>query len=491
MAALFAVAVSMCASTGGVQQARALTFAAAVTSRPVTSAAPAGVEFGAVQLPLSSDPATVTITNAGAGTLAFSRFGIASSSVNPADFAIVAGGTCSLSSTLAPGATCTVFVRFRPTATDARSGLLSFWDNSAAVRTNVALSGTGTPAAEATLSPNDIDFGAVQLGMSSDLTTVTLSSSGAGTLSSWRFGIASSSANPSDFTVMPGGTCYISATLPAGDSCTVIVRFRPTATGARSGLLSFWDNTLAARHNVVLAGLGTPPSQSSVTPGAVDFGSVQVGSTSTPVAVTLTNTGAGSLTFWRFGIASSSANPGDFWVVPGGSCTLATALASGESCTVLVRFNPGADGARAGLLSFWDNSPTGRIDAALSGVALPGPVSSLTPGSVDFGTVTIGSSSDPVTITLTNAGAGTLTFWRFGIASSSVDAGDFWVVPGGSCVLSAALAAGETCTVVVRFKPTGNGARSGLLSFWDNTLSTRIDAVLAGNGDDPCAGGCF
>jgi preprotein translocase subunit Sec61beta len=166
-------------------------------------------------------------------------------------------------------------------------------------------------------------------------------------------------------------------------------------------------------------------------------------------------------------------------------------LASGESCTVLVRFRPTADGARSGLLSFWDNTLAGRSNVALTGVALPGPVSSLSPASVDFGTLPLGASSDPVAITLTNSGAGVLSFWRFGIASSSVNAGDFWIVPGGSCTLSLSLAAGETCTVLVRFKPTEGGARSGLLSFWDNTLLGRIDAVLSGNGDDPCAQGCF
>src|SRR5205085_6553784 len=139
----------------------------------------------------------------------------------------------------------TVLVRFRPKDTGVRNGLLSFWDNTAAGRTNVALTGTGTPAAEAALDPSSFDFGAVQLGTSSDLVTVTLTSSGTGVLSFWRFGIASSSTSPTDFAVMPDGTCATSIVLFAGDTCTVVVRFRPTATGARSGLLSFWDNTFA------------------------------------------------------------------------------------------------------------------------------------------------------------------------------------------------------------------------------------------------------
>ncbi|HWX09513.1 MAG TPA: choice-of-anchor D domain-containing protein [Gaiellaceae bacterium] len=483
---LSAVVALACAGT-----ADALTFAAPATSRPTTAASPSSIDFGTVQIPLASDPVTVTLTNSGAGTLSFWRYGIASSSANPADFAVVAGGTCTLASTLAGGESCTVLVRFRPTATGARTGLLSFWDNTAAGRTNVALAGTGLPVAAAALAPDSVDFGPVQLGTSSDLTTVTLSSSGGGILSFWRYGIASSSPNAGDFAVVPGGTCDVSVPVSAGGSCTVMVRFRPTSTGARNGLLSFWDNTATGRHDVTLTGSGLPAAASSLAPTSVDFGALQVGLSSAPVPVILTNSGSGTLSFWRFGIASSSANAGDFSVVAGGTCTLASTLASGESCTVLVRFRPTSDGARSGLLSFWDNTVSGRINAALTGVALPGPVSSLSPAAVDFGTLPLGASSDAVVITLTNSGAGSLSFWRFGIASSSVNAGDFWIVPGGSCALSVTLTAGQTCTVLVRFRPTAGGARSGLLSFWDNTLLGRIDAALSGNGDDPCAQGCF
>src|SRR5205085_4501307 len=81
-----------------------------------------------------------------------------------------------------------------------------------------------------------------------------------------------------------------------------------------------------------------------LTPDAIDFGTVQVGSVSDVVDVTLSNTGGAPLTVSRFGIASSSANPRDFWVAPGGTCSTSTPLAAGESCTVRVRFNPVAAG---------------------------------------------------------------------------------------------------------------------------------------------------
>jgi archaellum component FlaF (FlaF/FlaG flagellin family) len=341
------------------------------------------------------------------------------------------------------------------------------------------------------LTPDAIDFGSVQVGSVSDVVEVTLSNTGSGPLSISRFGVASSSANPRDFWVAPGGTCSTSAPLAAGESCIVRVRFNPIAPGARSGLLSFWVNTAAGRINATLGGTALAAPQPALMPDAIDFGTLQVGSASSITDVTLSNTGGGPLSFWRFGIASSSVNPRDFWVAPGGTCSVATPLAAGESCTVRVRFNPVDVGVRMGLLSFWVNTPSGRIDAALTGAADPAPQPELTPAAIDFGSVAVGAVSDVVDVTVSNAGGGTLSFSRFGIASSSANPSDFWVAPGGTCSTALPLSAGESCTVRVRFNPTGIGPRSGLLSFWVNTPAGRIDAALTGWVDDPCAAGCF
>jgi len=128
---------------------------------------------------------------------------------------------------------------------------------------------------------------------------------------------------------------------------------------------------------------------------------------------------------------------------------------------------------------------------AASARAVVGPQPVLTPGAVDFGTAQVGEVSSVVEVTLANNGGGPLSFWRFGIASSSANPSDFWVAPGGSCSTTTPLAAGESCTVRVRFNPTGIGSRTGLLSFWVNTPTGRINATLTGWVDDPCAAGCF
>jgi hypothetical protein len=75
------------------------------------------------------------------------------------------------------------------------------------------------------------------------------------------------------------------SSLPSGDSCAVAVSFTPTATGSRTGTLTFSDNAEGSPHTVALAGTGAAaPAAGSGTP----TGSYTV--TVTATAGTLTHT---------------------------------------------------------------------------------------------------------------------------------------------------------------------------------------------------------
>lgn len=92
--------------------------------------APGDLVFGAQATNTSSAPATVNITNYGAGTATMSGFG------TTGDFSQT--NTCS--SSLGPGASCSAAVTFTPTATGLRTGTLTFSDSATGAHT-VALSG--------------------------------------------------------------------------------------------------------------------------------------------------------------------------------------------------------------------------------------------------------------------------------------------------------------------------------------------------------------
>jgi parallel beta-helix repeat protein len=102
-------------------------------SGPAVSATPTSVSFGTQTTGSTSAAQTVTVQNTGGAAAT----GVAISATG--DFAQT--NTCGTS--LAAGASCTVGVTFRPTATGARSGTLSIASNAAGSPATVALSGTG------------------------------------------------------------------------------------------------------------------------------------------------------------------------------------------------------------------------------------------------------------------------------------------------------------------------------------------------------------
>lgn len=99
---------------------------------------PASVAFGDVVLGGTSDVKLVTITNTGTQPLSFpTPFVLAG------DFVFGGLGTCSTSSPVAPGASCTASMKFSPTGAGARAGSLTITSSSPSAPATVALTGTG------------------------------------------------------------------------------------------------------------------------------------------------------------------------------------------------------------------------------------------------------------------------------------------------------------------------------------------------------------
>jgi chitodextrinase len=124
--------------TAGNQSPPSATASATTQTAPVAQLNPLGLNFGSVKRPATSAPQRVTLTNSGTTVLTITS--IAIGGANPGDFSITAK-TCG--ATLAPAASCTVDVTFRPTARKTRSGILSVADNAAGSPHVVALTGTG------------------------------------------------------------------------------------------------------------------------------------------------------------------------------------------------------------------------------------------------------------------------------------------------------------------------------------------------------------
>jgi len=206
----------------------------------------------------------------------------------------------------------------------------------------------------------------------------------------------------------------------------------------------------------------------TLTPTSLNFGDVALGVTSAAKTVTLKNTGSAALTITK--IAITGTNSSDFHET---ATTCAASLAAGATCTIGVDFKPAATGARSAAISITDNAAGSPQHVPVNGV---GTTAKLAPASLGFGSVHVGTTSAAKTITLTNIGTTALTISAISI--SGTNPGDF--LQTHTCGKS--LAAGASCTISVKFKPTAKGARSAAVSVTDNAAGSPQKVPLSGTG---------
>jgi len=100
------------------------------------------------------------------------------------------------------------------------------------------------------------------------------------------------------------------------------------------------------------------------------------------------------------------------------------------------------------------------------------PAAFLSPAQLRFGYQAVGTTSAPLTLTLSNPGAAPLSL------SSVVAAGDFAVSDDGC---GATLAVASSCVIEVTFTPTVAGPRSGTLVISSNSVGGAAVIPLSGN----------
>jgi len=315
------------------------------------------------------------------------------------------------------------------------------------------------------LSSTSLTFGNQAVGTSSAPQTVTLSNTGTGGL---KIGsIAITGSNSSDFTET--NTC--GGSVAAGKNCTIKVTFTPTAAGSRSASVSITDNAPGSPQAVSLSGTGTASAPAvTFTPTSLTFGVQTVGTSSAAKAVTLLNSGTGSLTITS--IAISGGNAGDF--SQANNCPLSpSTLAAGKSCAINVTFKPTAGGTRSASVSVTDNASGSPQSVPLTGT---GTVVQLSPSSLNFGSIKVGQTSSPKPITLKNLGTTTLSITS--IAVTGTNSGDF--TQTNTC--GASVGAGGSCTINVTFTPSATGSRTASVSVTDNGGGSPQTAALSGTG---------
>jgi hypothetical protein len=318
-----------------------------------------------------------------------------------------------------------------------------------------------------TLTPASNNFASVNVGLPSSATTFTLSNGTASTITG--IVVSFTGTNASDFT-RSGGTC--STTLVASGTCTILVVFTPGATGVRTGTLNVANSS--ALQTSALSGTGVAPAV-TFAPTSVTFGNENVGSTSAARAVTLTNSGTATLTISS--ITLTGTNPGDF--AQTNNCGTSV-LASG-SCTINVTFSPTAAGAQSANISVADNAAGSPQTVPLTGTGVTATAGiSFSPTSIAFAARTVGTSSAPTAVTVTNTGSATLTITTIAISGGNTTS----FSQTNNCT---SVAPAGTCTINVTFTPQVAGALSSSVRVTDNAAGSPQSVPLSGTGNGVAA----
>lgn len=205
----------------------------------------------------------------------------------------------------------------------------------------------------------------------------------------------------------------------------------------------------------------------TVTP-AFNLGTVAVGSSSQPAAVTFTNPSSVSVTL---GAVSGVTAP---FSISADTCSNST-VPPAATCTVTVVFSPTTADSSTAAVTVTGDRLTGPVSASLSGTgrALARSIS-ISPSTLQFPSTGVGKRGGPVGATVTNTGETTVDI--SGVSIGGSDGGQF-VVTGNGCA-SASLAPDATCAIEVTAIPSRAGSLRGTVTV-TGTEGESTSATLA------------
>jgi 6-phosphogluconolactonase (cycloisomerase 2 family) len=367
---------------------------------------------------------------------------------------------------LPPGGSCTMRVKFEPTAPGLRTATVTVASDAVGSPQTVTLTGKGLQG-ELTITPASLTFPGTPVGGTSPPQTLTLTNTGSAavTISSFRF------SGSGDF--QSGNTnCFITTGIAPGSSCSASFLFSPQSSGPRSGTVTFNSDGFGSPQTVMLTGNGLAPAL--VVSASTTFPDTPVGGTSPLQTVTFHN--SGTAPEHTTGTTLTGANLADFRVV-NNACFPAPPLAPGSDCTVSLTFSPTTAGARNAFLTVTGDSSAATM---LSGNGLgPAKALTITPNPVIFPDTPVGGAPGFSIVRIHNSGSVTVN-----ISSTTItgpNAADFAGLENpGFCV--APLASGMDCISGFFFNPKAVGPRMATFTVTSDATPGTLAATFSGNG---------
>jgi hypothetical protein len=310
-----------------------------------------------------------------------------------------------------------------------------------------------------TLSPDSLAFGSVSVGQTGTK-TISVKNTGTSGVRIWGDTLVGAGYRVSGIS--------FPTTLNVGESVTFQVLFTPSTAGSVSGELELFSDSRDRKLTVALSGEGGGSSAGYVTATPLDaqFGDVAVGTQNTE-SVTLKNTGGESLS-----VSSVTTSTKGFAI---SGITTPMSLAAGAETHFTLAFLPEAAGSVSGSVVVKSTGSDSSVSIAVSGTGVASSrVLSVSPASLSFGNVDVGSSTTQE-ITLKNTGNSSIA-----ISSESVTGTGLSETGMGGAVT---LGAGQSATMTVEFAPKSAGSVSGAITIASNASNgTSMTVPVTGDG---------
>jgi hypothetical protein len=297
----------------------------------------------------------------------------------------------------------------------------------------------------------------------------------------------------SDFTYSDGN-CNVA--LSPHQSCDMSVTFTPQSGGVRTATLEVFDNSWGVSGTTAPLHLGGTGQFATASISTTDLvypaQGVYVATNYEPI--TVTNSGTVPLVIEGNSPSVVGGNGADFNVLPntcfGGFGGIVVSV--GDSCSILVQFDPTASGPRQSTLVLEDNTAGSTTDITLKGTGVWAS-STLNTYSLPFGDVTVDNPST-INVTITNTGTVGLRFDlspQFNFLGNNPE--DFSYAPNASPGLCATagivINPEQSCQFSITFRPSASGPRNAIFQLYDNSNNASTSTpgyeqiMLSGTGD--------
>jgi hypothetical protein len=335
-------------------------------------------------------------------------------------------------------------------------GILASCEGVSAVGRTKSQDGSSGPIrGNLTFTPSSEAFGSVLIG-STDSRDVTLTNNGEG-----KVLISRVTLEGNGFELRNGNSPFA---LDRSQSKTFTVTFAPQSAGNANGAVTIVSDASNPSLRLPLSGTGSMPGLLTTSAASLSFGDVIVG-TSSSLYCTIRNAGGTSVTISQLLVAGLGFSIGDI--------TTPLTLSPSQSTKLTVTFSPTSVAQSLGSITVKSSSSNSSliIPFSGSGAAAAGQLS-ISPATIDLGSVVVGTSSR-ASASLTATGEDVTV--TDAITNNSV----FTV---GGLTIPVTIGAGQSVPFTITFSPQITGLISGELAVISNAKLTTANALLTGRG---------